>query len=197
MKKLILIFCCVGLLAFTTYEQVQSKINITTLTPKPIVKIELEPIIVKPIETPKKSHPAFLNAIGFQESGNKYDVVNRFGYLGRYQFGKRTLRGLGFKVSKNEFLENPYLQEQAMLKLLQSNKKYLQKYIDQYEGQIVNGVLVTESGLLAAAHLGGAASVKKWFKTGKVRKDGNGVKITSYMTRFGGYELNLNSNDIN
>ena len=197
MKKLILIFCCVGLLAFTTYEQVQSKINITTLTPKPIVKIELEPIIVKPIETPKKSHPAFLNAIGFQESGNKYDVVNRFGYLGRYQFGKRTLRGLGFKVSKNEFLENPYLQEQAMLKLLRTNKKYLQKYIDQYEGQIVNGVLVTESGLLAAAHLGGAGSVKKWFKTGKVKKDGNGVKITSYMTRFGGYELNLNSNDIN
>jgi len=197
MKKLILIFCCVGLLAFTTYEQVQSRIDITTLTPKPIVKIELEPIIVKPIETPKKSHPAFLNAIGFQESGNKYDVVNRFGYLGRYQFGKRTLRGLGFKVSKNEFLENPYLQEQAMLKLLRTNKKYLQKYIDQYEGQIVNGVLVTESGLLAAAHLGGAGSVKKWFKTGKVKKDGNGVKITSYMTRFGGYELNLNSNDIN
>jgi len=197
MKKLILIFCCVGLLAFTTYEQVQSRIDITTLTTKPIVKIELEPIIVKPIETPKKSHPAFLNAIGFQESGNKYDVVNRFGYLGRYQFGKRTLRGLGFKVSKNEFLENPYLQEQAMLKLLRTNKKYLQKYIDQYEGQIVNGVLVTESGLLAAAHLGGAGSVKKWFKTGKVKKDGNGVKITSYMTRFGGYELNLNSNDIN
>lgn len=200
MKKLILIFCCVGLLAFTTYEQVQSRINITTLTtltPKPIVKIELEPIIVKPIEIPKKSHSSFLNAIGFQESGNKYDVVNRFGYLGRYQFGKRTLRGLGFKVSKNEFLENPYLQEQAMLKLLQTNKKYLQKYIDQYEGQIVNGVLVTESGLLAAAHLGGAGSVKKWFRTGKVRKDGNGVKITSYMTRFGGYELNLNSNDIN
>ena len=200
MKKLILIFCCVGLLAFTTYEQVQSRIDITTLTTltsKPIVKIGLEPIIVKPIETPKKSHSAFLNAIGFQESGNKYDVVNRFGYLGRYQFGKRTLRGLGFKVSKNEFLENPYLQEQAMLKLLQTNKKYLQKYIDQYEGQIVNGVLVTESGLLAAAHLGGAGSVKKWFKTGKVKKDGNGVKITSYMTRFGGYELNLNSNDIN
>ena len=49
--------------------------------------------------------------------------------------------------------------------------------------------LVTESGLLAAAHLGGAGSVKKWFRTGKVRKDGNGVKITTYMTKFSGYKL--------
>ena len=50
---------------------------------------------------------------------------------------------------------------------------------------------MTESGLLAAAHLGGAGSVKKWFRTGKIRKDGNGVKITSYMKTFGGYNLNL------
>jgi len=34
-------------------------------------------------------------------------------------------------------------------------------------------------------------SVKKWFRTGKVRKDGNGVKITSYMKQFGGYDLNV------
>jgi len=78
-----------------------------------------------------------------------------------------------------------------MYKLLQTNKKYLQKYINEYEGQIVHGVLVTESGLLAAAHLGGAGSVKKWFRTGKIRKDGNGVKITTYMERFSGYDLYL------
>ena len=67
----------------------------------------------------------------------------------------------------------------------------LQKYIDKFEGQEINGILVTESGLLAAAHLGGQGSVKKWFRTGKVRSDGNGVKITSYMIRFGGYNLDL------
>ena len=78
-----------------------------------------------------------------------------------------------------------------MRKLLQTNKKYLQKYIDEFDGQVVNGILVTESGLLAAAHLGGAGSVKKWFKTGKVRKDGNGVKITTYMQQFSGYDLYL------
>ena len=78
-----------------------------------------------------------------------------------------------------------------MHSLLIHNKKRLSKYIEKYEGQIVHGILVTESGLLAAAHLGGQGSVKKWFRTGKVRKDGNGVKITNYMQRFGGYNLNL------
>jgi hypothetical protein len=78
-----------------------------------------------------------------------------------------------------------------MLKLLRYNKKKLQKYIDKFDGQTVNGILITESGLLAAAHLGGAGSVRKWFRTGKVRKDGNGIKITSYMERFSGYSLYL------
>jgi soluble lytic murein transglycosylase-like protein len=79
-----------------------------------------------------------------------------------------------------------------MYELLKTNKKYLRKYIEKYDGEVVHGVLVTESGLLAAAHLGGAGSVKKWFRTGKVRKDGNGVKITNYMEKFSGYKLDLN-----
>ena len=61
----------------------------------------------------------------------------------------------------------------------------------QFNGKTVHGVLVTESGLLAAAHLGGQGSVKKWFRSGRVRKDGNGVRITTYMRKFGGYTLNL------
>ena len=47
-----------------------------------------------------------------------------------------------------------------MKKLLLYNKKHLQKYINRFDGQVINGILVTESGLLAAAHLGGAGSVK-------------------------------------
>jgi len=178
------------LLAFKTYR---AKIvnPIIELPVKGITIIEIAPLTVPHIELKTNSHSDFLNAIGFKESGNRYDIVNRFGYMGKYQFGKRTLRGLGFKVSKEEFLNSPKIQEEAMYKLLQTNKRYLKKYIDKYEGEIVHGVLVTESGLLAAAHLGGAGSVKKWFRTGKVRKDGNGVKITTYMERFSGYELYL------
>jgi len=111
--------------------------------------------------------------------------------MGKYQFGKSTLKTIKIKVSREEFLSSPELQEQAMQKLLIYNKKRLQKYIDKFDGQVVNGILITESGLLAAAHLGGAGSVRKWFRTGKVKKDGNGIKITTYMQRFSGYTLYL------
>ena len=67
----------------------------------------------------------------------------------------------------------------------------IKKYIDNFDGQVIHGILVTESGILAAAHLGGQGSVKKWFRTGKIRQDGNGVKITTYMKRFSGYTLYL------
>ncbi len=180
----------VFLLAFKTYR---AKIvnPIIKLPVKGITIIETEPLVVPHIELKTNSHSEFLKAIGFKESGNRYDIVNRFGYMGKYQFGKRTLRGLGFKMSREEFLNSPETQEKAMYALLKQNKKSLRKYIEKYDGKIVHGVLVTESGLLAATHLGGAGSVKKWFRTGKVRKDGNGVKITTYMERFSGYELYL------
>lgn len=190
---LIIVSCCL-LMAFTTISRKLIRLEpIVKLEPKPMEFILDTPTLIVPkIIIPTNRHQDFLNAIGFKESGNKYNIVNRFGYMGRYQFGKRTLRGLGFKLSREEFLNSPEVQELAMYKLLQTNKKYLQKYIDEYDGEIVHGVLVTESGLLAAAHLGGAGSVKKWFRTGKVRRDGNGVKITNYMEKFSGYKLDLN-----
>ena len=179
-----------SLMAFTTYRA--KVINpIIELPTKGIVTIPLESLTVDSIELVVSSHQAFLDAIGFRESGNRYGIVNRYGYMGKYQFGKRTLKGLGIKVTQDEFLNSPYIQEKAMYALLRQNKRSLRKYIEKYDGKYVHGVLVTESGLLAAAHLGGAGSVKKWFRTGKVRKDGNGVKITSYMEMFNGYDLKV------
>lgn len=134
----------------------------------------------------------FLSAIGFRESGNRYDITNTFGYMGKYQFGKSTLKGLGYTVSRKEFLSNPELQEEAMLSLLNHNKDKLQKYIDVYDGKTVNGIYITESGILAAAHLGGQGSVRRYFRNGKVFKDGYGTKITSYMDEFSGYDISLN-----
>jgi hypothetical protein len=181
------IFCILILMAFTNYSHKPKALPITVLS-TPIEKIDVK---IKPKKVEIKDHTAFLTALGHQESGNRYDIVNRFGYMGKYQFGKSTLKTIKIKVTRKEFLNNPELQEQAMQKLLIYNKKRLQKYIDKFDGQVVNGILITESGLLAAAHLGGAGSVRKWFRTGKAKKDGNGVKITTYMQRFSGYDLYL------
>ena len=134
----------------------------------------------------------FLNDIGHRESGNRYDITNTWGYMGKYQFGKSTLKGLGFDVTREEFLNNPQLQEEAMLALLNHNKKKLQPYIDIYDGKTINGMYVSESGILAAAHLGGQGSVKRYFKNGKIFKDAYGTKITSYMKQFSGYDIKLN-----
>lgn len=134
----------------------------------------------------------FLTDIGFRESGNRYDITNSWGYMGKYQFGKSTLKGLGFEVTRKEFLSNPQLQEEAMMALLLHNKEKLQTYIDLYDGETINGMYISESGILAAAHLGGQGSVKRYFRNGKVFRDGNGTKITSYMNQFSGYDIKLN-----
>ena len=150
-----------------------------------------EPVKIEPKVEVINEMDLFLEDLGHRESGNRYDVVNEFGYMGKYQFGKSTLRTLKIKVTKEAFLNSPDLQEYAMQQNLLYNKKKLQKYIDKFEGQEINGILITESGILAAAHLGGPGSVKKFFRSGKVMQDGNGVKITSYLKRFGGYKLNI------
>jgi hypothetical protein len=158
------------------------------LESKPIqpIEIKLEPVSIEINET-----EMFLNAVGMRESSNRYTVVNKWGYMGKYQFGKRTLKNLGYDVSRKEFLNSPHLQEMAMLDLLLHNKKILQSYIDIHEGEVIHGTEITESGILAAAHLAGPGNVKRYFKKGKQFKDGNGTKLTSYLTNFSGYALNL------
>jgi len=186
---LLLAISLFSLMAFTTYRA--KIVPIKQLKPEPIVELLVKPLIIDSVELELTSHQQFLDAMGHRESSNNYKAVNKYGYMGKYQFGRSTLKTLKINVSRSEFINNPKLQEQAMHKLLQYNKKKLKRYIEKYSGRVINGVLVTESGLLAAAHLGGAGSVKKWFRTGKVRRDGNGVKITTYMQRFSGYNLYL------
>ena len=151
-----------------------------------LVPVEIEKILIEIDQTDK-----FLDAIGIRESSNRYDVVNGWGYMGKYQFGKRTLKALGYDVSRKEFLNSPYLQEKAMLDLLHHNRKILKTYIEYWDGKTIHGKRITESGILAAAHLAGPGNVKKFFRKGVEFKDGNGTKMTSYLTQFSGYKLNL------
>jgi len=177
-----------SLMAFTTYKA--RVITVIEIEPKPIKILQIE-IKKESFELVQPSHQQFLEAIGHRESSNNYSVVNEFGYMGRYQFGKATLKGLGIDVTKEEFINNHKLQEKAMHMLLSHNRKKLKRYIKKYEGQIIHGILITESGILAAAHLAGQGNVRKFLKNGFVFEDGNGTKMTSYMKQFGGYILNL------
>ena len=188
-----LIFLLSIMSAFTRLVFITPKVEVIEV--QPIIKpLEIvEPKLEVKIEIPAiRNHNKFLDEVGFRESSNNYKAVNQFGYLGKYQFGRKTLNAIGFKdVSNYEFLSNPEIQEEAMLVLLQKNKHTLRREIKKYVGETVNGIYITESGILAAAHLGGAGNVRKFFKKGYEFKDGNGTKMTSYMIRFADYNLNL------
>lgn len=131
----------------------------------------------------------FKEALAHKESQGKYKKINTLGYLGKYQFGKETLKSIGINDSVH-FMNSPKLQEKAFVTLLSKNKFELQDYIKKFEGKVVAGIKITESGILAAAHLGGAGSVKRFFNSNGERriKDEYGTSIRSYIKDFGGFE---------
>jgi hypothetical protein len=139
-----------------------------------------------------KSFAGFKQALAFKESQGSYKKVNSLGYLGKYQFGKGTLQTIGIKDSLR-FMNSPRLQEKSFEALLAINKHELRNEINKYVGKEIRGVVITESGILAAAHLGGAGSVKKFLKSNGRRgiKDAYGTSILSYMDKFGGYDTSI------
>jgi len=179
-------------MAFTIVSRM--KVDVVDLEPSRPLALE---VITPKIEAPKvelvvKNHDKFLEDLGFRESSGNYKAVNQFGYLGKYQFGRQTLDNLGYKdISNRQFLSDPSIQEQAMEDLLVHNKKILRRYIQKYNGKVINGIFITESGILAAAHLAGPGNVKKFFRKGYEFRDGNGTKMTSYIKKFSNYQLDL------
>lgn len=136
-----------------------------------------------------KHFVGFKEAIAIKESQGQYRLVNSLGYMGKYQFGTSALRFIGIN-NNSEFLNSPELQEKAFVALLKINKSKLQDVIEEYRGKTIGGVRVTESGILAAAHLGGAGSVRKYLESNGKRKckDGYGTTVKSYLKQFSGYE---------
>ncbi len=139
-----------------------------------------------------KSFVGFKEAVAFKESGGNYFSVNTFGYLGKYQFGTGTLRMIGIK-NPSQFLKNPKLQERAFVANAERNKWILRRDIKNFVGKRINGIIVTESGILAAAHLAGPGSVKKYLRSYGLDNfaDGYGTTVYDYMKRFSGYDTSI------
>ena len=57
------------------------------------VNIELKSSLkYVPVPFTVKDFVGFKNFLGFFESGSNYNKINRYGYMGKYQFGEGTLR---------------------------------------------------------------------------------------------------------
>lgn len=137
-----------------------------------------------------KNFVAFKEAVAFKESQGKYSVVNTLGYLGKYQFGKNTLKRIGI-YNTDAFLKNPELQEKAFVAYCKVNKWILRKDIKRSVGKTINGIKITESGILAAAHLGGAGNVKKFLRSNgeTIFEDAYGATISQYLKKFSNYNV--------
>ena len=155
-----------------------------------------------------KTLEQFLNDLGERESGGNYRAFNRYGYAGKYQMGEAALVDAGYykKLSKiynndwtgeflgkddvysiQDFLNKPAAQENAQILFKKKQWGYLKAVgTHNYLGLIINGIVITPSGLLAGAHLKGAGSVIKYLKSNgnDISKDAFGTSIESYIKKF-------------
>lgn len=138
----------------------------------------------------------FIDDLGKRESGNNWLSVNCIGCFGEWQFKESTVQYLGFKqVTLKKFKKNPEifppaLQRSALESLIKVNMALLKDY-ERYIGLTINGVTVTKSGMIAAAHLGGARSVRLFLTSGGRldKKDTLGTAISNYMKKFSFYDI--------
>lgn len=134
--------------------------------------------------------------MGFKESGNNPEAVNSIGAIGTFQFTENTLIDLGYShITADKFKEDKSIftldeQNKAFIKLLKRNKKLLVNTIKKYDCTFYKGIVITESGILAAAHLAGPGGVIKFFESDENKKDIYGTTVSSYMKEFSSYKLN-------
>lgn len=150
---------------------------------------------------------ALLNNISHTESRGRYEIKNRFYYLGKWQFGASALAQVGLisrralgkqkKCVKNGRCQKAFLLNARNWKSGLSVSAYLASPSVQDAAMvrlcnynISRGfklrVLSKKSsperiaGFAKAAHLKGVNSAKRWYKYGIDSKDGNGMKVSVY-----------------
>jgi hypothetical protein len=138
----------------------------------------------------------FIDDLGYRESHNNWSSVNLIGCFGEWQFAESTLHYLGYRsVTLRKFKKDPHtfpreMQMKALKALIKVNLAYLRDY-EHFIGDSINGVTITKSGMIAASHLGGAGSLKKFLNSnGKLNcKDVLGTSIYNYLKEFSSYDL--------
>lgn len=136
------------------------------------------------------SYIGFKEALAFRESQGDYFITNTLGYLGKYQFGIGTLQLMGV-YNATRFLNDPVLQERVFQTNIARNKWILRRDIKKFVGKQIRGIEITESGILAAAHLAGPGNVKKYLRSYGKRdtSDAYGTNLSKYLKKFSGYDI--------
>ncbi len=189
----LIMICILASFGFNTTENVEVPETLIVKQPTPVLFPKNKTILKSAIVVPPflgSSYVGFKEALAFKESQGNYFSINTLGYLGKYQFGIGTLQLMGV-YNATQFLNDPSLQEKVFRTNIARNKWILRKDIEQFVGKEIRGVEVTESGILAAAHLAGAGNVKKYLRSyGSLDvMDAYGTSIAHYIKKFSGYDV--------
>ncbi|MCB9963316.1 MAG: hypothetical protein H6857_00020 [Rhodospirillales bacterium] len=139
----------------------------------------------------------YIGSVASTESGGDYQCKHKVSSaLGKYQFLTATRADICKRTSlpcvgPGDFAHCPALQDAYFQELNRLNYAQLKSCgaFDQL-GKSIKGVVVTQSGLLAAAHLGGAGGACKWVNTDGAYDKGDGhTSLTSYARRHAGIPM--------
>ncbi len=169
--------------------------------------------------TNKKNVDAFLIALGNRESSGNHKIMNKYGYVGLYQVGEEALhdvgvyyetKQMGINYKKNDwkgyisdrnkygitclsdFMHNPSKQKAVQIDFKKIHWQYLKNLnLTQFVGKTIKGVRITQSGLLAGAHLVGPGGVRDFLRSNGKNDvtDANGTPVSSYIKKFAGYDI--------
>lgn len=154
----------------------------------------------------------FLHDLAYKESSLIATKVNPYGYAGLFQMGEAAMIDAGYYKSdgsaKNDwkgqftgknginsladFKNNPDAQVKAIADYQAAQWKVIQNLgLSSYIGKTINGVQITQSGLLAGAHLVGYGGLQKYLSSNGANDvvDGNKTPISQYIQKFGGYTV--------
>lgn len=108
-------------------------------------------------------------------------------HWGRYQLGPlaRQVSGIKPNITFQEFSSNPELQEGAFLAWIRFIKKSMQPDINKYSGRFMDGVQITESGIISMAHNAGIEATRAYLQRGSNPPGG------TLFLKVGGYNLQL------
>lgn len=198
-------------------------------TPPPVPPPPPPPPPPGPMGASRGTFADFLATLGAREASGRIGVCNDIGYCGLYQMGRVALieagcisSGSGSQSrapnnytqpnynwvggaqcpcgsSMRNFLANQACQTSAVTEYHRKTWSYINGSCRAMACTTQRGILITPSGLLAAAHLLGAGGVHCFLGCGacpgSVRHcggipcDGSGTLITEYMQKMGGYDL--------
>jgi hypothetical protein len=130
------------------------------------------------------------------ESGGNWGALNAdTGAAGRLQFMESRLADakragvIPANMTADQFRADPAAQQRAEQWHFADINRYITgNNLNQFVGQTVKGVTVTPDGMVAVAHLGGSAGLKRFLESGGQYDpaDANGTKLSDYLRIHGG-----------